>query len=304
MTDEKDNQDTGEETPDADGPRAGERLRKARRAHEMSVADVAKELHLDEYKIRALEQNQFDVLGAPVFAKGHLRKYAQLVHVDIDDVLADYYALDRASAAPPVVGDIRKPSREIAVGPWIVAIGVVLALAFVYWYFVNGSDAEAPPPESPPDARPAGTGQEPETAALPATGAPSVTGEPAVPPVGITSEAPAEVMNEAPGETAGDAPARPAPTTVDSPPSSDDGDVRLVLRFTGECWTEISDASGRRLYFDLGRDGRVVDVSGEPPLAVLLGNVDNVSVEVNGDDYAINASDRRGQTAQFTIQAP
>ena len=38
---------------------------------------------------RALERNEFDVLGAPVFAKGYLRKYAQLVHVNSDDVLAE-----------------------------------------------------------------------------------------------------------------------------------------------------------------------------------------------------------------------
>ncbi len=46
---------------------------------------MAKELHLDEPKVQALEENQFDVLGAPVFAKGHLRKYAELVGVPVDD---------------------------------------------------------------------------------------------------------------------------------------------------------------------------------------------------------------------------
>ena len=54
--------------------------------------------------MQALEENRFDVLGAPVFAKGHLRKYADLVGVPIEDVLADYYSLNRAVGAPPVVG--------------------------------------------------------------------------------------------------------------------------------------------------------------------------------------------------------
>ena len=49
-----------------------------------AVVEVAKELHFDEPKVRALERNDFEVLGAPVFAKGHLRKYAQLVGVDED----------------------------------------------------------------------------------------------------------------------------------------------------------------------------------------------------------------------------
>ena len=61
---------------------AGERLAIARREQQIPVIEIAKELHLDEPKVRALERNEFDVLGAPVFAKGHLRKYAQLVDVD------------------------------------------------------------------------------------------------------------------------------------------------------------------------------------------------------------------------------
>jgi ribosome-binding protein aMBF1 (putative translation factor) len=61
---------SNDENESEDGPVGGERLRAARRANDISVRDVAKELHLDEYKVRALEKNEFDVLGAPVFAKG------------------------------------------------------------------------------------------------------------------------------------------------------------------------------------------------------------------------------------------
>jgi cytoskeleton protein RodZ len=89
MTDEKEKPD--DETPDAtaEGPVGGERLAEARRAKQISVLEIAKELHVEEAKIRALETNEFDVLGAPVFAKGHLKKYSQLVGVNHDDVLAD-----------------------------------------------------------------------------------------------------------------------------------------------------------------------------------------------------------------------
>lgn len=81
-------------------------------------------------------------------------------------------------------------------------------------------------------------------------------------------------------------------------------EIRLTLSFTGECWTEITDANGRRLFFDLGRDGRNVNVSGQAPLSVLFGNADSVSVQVNGSDYAISPADRRGETASFTISSP
>ena len=98
MNDEQDK--SVEQTPGRDAPQCGERLAEARREQLFSVLEVAKELHLDEPKVRALERNDFDVLGAPVFAKGHLRKYAQLVGVDEADVFADYYAMTRSAGTP------------------------------------------------------------------------------------------------------------------------------------------------------------------------------------------------------------
>ncbi|MFQ5982984.1 MAG: DUF4115 domain-containing protein, partial [Woeseiaceae bacterium] len=79
------------------------------------------------------------------------------------------------------------------------------------------------------------------------------------------------------------------------------GTVELMLSFSGDCWTEVSDASGRRLFFDLGTEGRTVTLTGVEPLGVLLGDSSNVSVRVNGFDYSIPAANRRGNTARLTI---
>jgi cytoskeleton protein RodZ len=76
------------------------------------------------------------------------------------------------------------------------------------------------------------------------------------------------------------------------------------VTFLGDCWTEITDASGRRLFFQLGRSGRTVNVSGAAPLNVLFGDADNVDIRVNGEDFTIPAANRRGRTARLTISAP
>jgi cytoskeleton protein RodZ len=75
----------------------------------------------------------------------------------------------------------------------------------------------------------------------------------------------------------------------------------LRLAFRGDCWTEVTDANGQRLYFGLGTSGDEVTVSGEPPLNVLLGSSENVSVFVDGAAYPIPASARRGETARLTL---
>ncbi|MDH3748736.1 MAG: DUF4115 domain-containing protein [Gammaproteobacteria bacterium] len=294
MSEEIENKDVGDIPPEAREPLAGERLAEARRQQQITVLEVAKELHLDEMKVRALEQNKFETLGAPVFAKGHLRKYAQLVGVSIDDLLADYYQLNRASGMPPVVGKVRKQAREVSPGPWIAAIIVVLVVATSYWYFVvrDASVTVAPQIATEPqalDIEPAPVVDE-QIIDAPAPEASGLEDSPPDQPVVLPDSAPEVIESQPVAEPVSQALA--------------EGEVRLTMRFSGDCWTEISDASGRRLFFDLGRNGRNVNVSGRGPLSVLFGNAENVAVSVNGEDYTIAAADRRGRTARLTIYAP
>ena len=288
MNDETEQQHAKGQVTEADkaqGPLAGERLAAARRAQQITVLEVAKELHLDEPKVRALEQNNFDVLGAPVFAKGHLRKYAMLVGVDNDDVLQDYYRLNRAAGMPPVVGKVRKLARQSSPGPWIAMIVIFVIAAAAYWWFVV---AATPPPMMQDD-----------TVIVPPVDdamAPANDGSDPAEPIALL-EADPEMSDEAVFISLAEQAMPPAFTTQ---PVAD-GQVRLTMTFSGDCWTEISDASGRQLYRDLGRDGSSVNVSGQAPLSVLLGNADNVRVRINGTDYAISPADREGQMARLTI---
>lgn len=292
MSDETEKRDVEEQAAEVgktEGPLAGERLALARREQQITVLEVAKELHLDEPKVRALEQNKFDVLGAPVFAKGHLRKYATLVGVNIDDVLQDYYRLNRSAGMPPVVGKIRKPAGKSSPGLWIAMIIVVIIAAAAYWWFVvNVATSVAPnTPDTGVIARPN------DAEYVPGNDGGVVAEAVELPEVRVESKVPAF-----------DAPAvQTVPATVIEQPIAD-GQVRLTINFSGDCWTEISDANGQRLFFDLGQDGRSVDVSGQAPLSVLFGNADNVSLRVNGADYVVAPADRRGRTARLTIQIP
>ncbi|MDX1515667.1 MAG: DUF4115 domain-containing protein [Woeseiaceae bacterium] len=288
MSDDNDTRAEREDSAPASGPLAGERLAEARRKQQITMLEVAKELHLDEPKVQALEQNKFEVLGAPVFAKGHLRKYAELVGVDGDEILADYYALNRSAGVPPVVGKVRKQARELSPGPWLAVIAILIVAAAAYWYFVVW---QPQPAAAPPDTAPAETAPQPALPE-PAEPRPAETGADPLPDDAISGQA----------TTPAAEPAEPVEVTREPPPVPP-GQVQLTMTFTGECWTEISDANGRRLFFDLGREGRVARISGEAPLSALFGNADNVRIEVNGEAFDIPAGSRRGQTARLTIAA-
>ena len=278
------------------GPLGGERLRAAREEQQIAILEIAKELHLDEPKVKALERNEFDSLGAPVFAKGHLRKYAELVGVDERDILADYHELTRSAGMPPVVGKRRRTGSELSPGPWIALILLLIAVAFAYWWFTAGRDMststvapeEAAPADSAEIAAPADSPAEPADVVVdtPADAGPDTLDETAVP----ADEPPLAVPVP---EEASDAPVEPVVPA--------EGGAVLTLSFAEDCWTEVTDSSGARLFFELGRAGTSVTVEGTAPLSVLLGSADGVSVEINGEPYAIRAADRRGRTARLTL---
>jgi len=285
-------------TPDADanGPLGGERLAVARRAHEISASDIAKELHLDEPKVRALEQNNFELLGAPVFAKGHLRKYAELVGVSTDDIIADYYRLNQTAGAPPVVGPARKFERDYAPVSWIaVALVVIIVASASYWWFTRD-------PEQSPVVR--------TQAAVLAPFASDASDEPVQEETAETAEIlpepePLVTAEELPptdtmlvSSTAADFESEPLVEDVSLLPQ-----VHVELSLSGDCWTEVSDASGRRLFYDLGTAGRVVALAGDEPLQIVLGNSENVSINVEGRDYPISDHVRRGSLTRLTINS-
>jgi cytoskeleton protein RodZ len=329
MTDEKDKPDTESPEAEAEGPVGGERLAEARRAKQISVLEIAKELHVEEAKIRALENNEFEVLGAPVFAKGHLKKYSQLVGVNGDDVMADYYRLTRSQEMPPLVIKHKKPKREPSPGPWIGAFLLVVLLALAYWMLVERPLATQPAPAVSAPAtsgvtRPPASARADDAEDAPAAGTPMEENADAPPLERDTDAPPQEEIADA-----ADPAEQPLPDTPTSQPPAEDvartvtgvqqplpaaaqetaapaagGDnVRLSVTFLGDCWTEITDASGRRLFFQLGRSGRTVNLSGAAPLNVLFGDADNVDIRVNGEDFTIPAANRRGRTARLTISA-
>lgn len=284
------------------GPLCGERLRAARRDNDISIRDIAKELHLDEPKVRALEENNFAALGAPVFAKGHMRKYAELVGVDIDDVLADYYQLERATGAPPVVGLKGKVPRDISLGPWIATIVVLLVAAgAAYWWFnrapVEISSARVEPATLAPFVA------ENEIDAEPAEDAEIGTDDTELADSLSTDEPVAEEVLAEENELSPSEPIIPVQEPISSAPSSLP-QVRVELSYSGDCWTEVSDASGRRLFYDLGSAGRVVPLGGDAPLRIVLGDSANVSITVEGRDYQIPDSARSGRLARLTINRP
>ncbi len=76
---------------------------------------------------------------------------------------------------------------------------------------------------------------------------------------------------------------------------------QVTLRYSADSWTEVYDASGSRLFYDVGAANSVQTVVGTPPLRVVLGNASGVSVEYNGHSKPIASLSRPDGSVQFSI---
>jgi cytoskeleton protein RodZ len=120
-------------------PSPGALLRTARESRGLSIEEAADRLRLNEALVLAMEEDRFGLLGAPVFARGHLRNYAVLVGAPERQVMEAFE-----------VGDVPEPTflpalertpaaRPRARAGWIaVAILLAAVAAAAAWWWVRG----------------------------------------------------------------------------------------------------------------------------------------------------------------------
>jgi cytoskeleton protein RodZ len=112
-------------------------------------------------------------------------------------------------------------------------------------------------------------------------------------------------------------PLSPAPTApvVSTPPASASvtptippaaaaapvaGQGQVQLQFTADCWTQVSDGTGKVLLSGLKRKGENVSVSGKPPFSVRLGFARGAQVSYNGQVVDV-APFTSGETARLKL---
>lgn len=107
----------------------GAYLRELRVAKGLSLEAVARASRVGERYLDALERDALDELPAPVFTKGFIRAYCQVLGEPPDEALARYRELISESQQPAAPVLIQPPRREPrARGP--VLISLVLLIVF------------------------------------------------------------------------------------------------------------------------------------------------------------------------------
>jgi cytoskeleton protein RodZ len=242
---------------------AGAVLHAERRRQSMSLGDVSRQLKLSVRQVEALERDDFEPFGGPVFVHGFLRNYAKLLGLDPEPLLrAADEKLAPLTAPPPIEPEaevVRRPrsSRKGLLGAiaGLALVGIVLGL-------LGLNERRGPPTEV----------------------ADSEVG--AAAPV-VSQRAPAQAQAPTAEQAAG---ASSEPIRV--------GVVRMV--FEQESWVEIRDRAGNTIFGQLNPAGSRRRASGEPPLSIVIGNAAGVRLTYNDEDVDL-APHTRVDVARLTL---
>lgn len=246
----------------------GQTLREAREAQGLSVEEVATRLRLMQRQVDAIEADDFSSLGQPVFARGFVRNYAKLLDLPPEALLARMAGDSsdtRVVTQPP-----SPPPHSWLSSPWLILLmlGLVVAVAvpIALYLWLNSDSGED------------------ELQTVPAL--PAVTrGAPAVAPPAADSATESAVPAELPAEPPKAAVVVPAPEQpVAAAASTEASSPARVLNFEfgGESWVEIRDGSGRMVHRQLNTPGSQVEVTGQPPFDLVVGNAAQVRMTYNG----------------------
>jgi len=280
------------------GESLGDKLRIAREQRALSLDQVADAMHLDEAIIVALEQGHFETLGAPVYVRGHLKAYAQLLGLSADEIVGDF----QSGVPEPIVAPVLQRSgiTPATINPVLLAGGALaIVLGLLLGMYVLFDSDDPGDIVATNDSIGILAADVPARTTLPADDAVEIVREAPVPDVRRTVALP-EIVSEPQEPVVEEEDVAAAPAEAETPASRPVATMRLGLQFNQESWVEISDAN-RRLLFGLQREGYRREITGEPPFNLLIGNAHGVALTIDDEPFDVPASRMRGKVARFEI---
>ena len=295
----------------------GQMLSAARVQQNLTQREVAETLHITMHYVNAIEHDEHDKLPGAVFAKGYIKRYAEIMALDETAVMVAYEGLGYASP-PAIVGtgrNTRKP-RRVGKSLWAVAASaaVFISLFLGLWAW-NGEDADTPAgslgpalsesPESPGPAQP--------LTAMPAAPAESDSAsrraaaavrDPLSLPLASPQQATVDGREVSGPVNRAEIDERNASGLDSAEPATvveGEGEDTLKLSFSGTSWIEVRDSGDGDRYRELRMAGDVLEIKGVAPFDVFLGDAPRIRLSLNGNDIDLSQEPRIDNSVQLTV---
>lgn len=276
----------------------GQLLSQGRLQAGLTQEQVAKELYMTVYKVKALESDDYSRLSSDTFARGYIRAYANLVKVDVVLALAAYDQLIeglKPKTTTPVQVVVAESGHR---GAWqfLAVIGAFfLGLWLIsVWFFDNRSEAEyrvASPAISSAAVVETSSSLAASLVAVSEVNQSSISAAAVTTsdakPIANASSSSALKLETVAGATsvAGSNASVSSIALVQKNVSSSSkkmGLDEINFSFRAESWLEVSDSRGDVLATELQPAGSKIKLVGLAPFDVKLGNAPAVDIQLNG----------------------
>ena len=311
----------------------GVRLRNAREQLGLSQQAVAERLCLKVSTVRDIEEDKAPAELASTFLRGYIRSYAKLVHIPEEELLPmmEKQAPVRAAKVAPMqsfsLGKRRKKRDGWLMSfTWLVLF-VVIGLTGAWWWQNHKAQQEEITTMADQSSaelnNSAGEGAQSiplntdtsatasETPAATANTLDTTTAQTAAPAVNQTAQAPADTAVVSPSQANVEtAPATTANNAVQPLPSDPAGVTAapadpnaLVMNFNADCWLEVTDATGKKLFSGLQRKDGTLNLAGQAPYKLKIGAPAAVQIQFQGKPVDLSRFIRTNQVARLTLNA-
>jgi cytoskeleton protein RodZ len=280
-------------------------LRRTRESMRVGLPEVAEALRIRVGYLEAIETGAFERLPGPVYAVGFVRTYAEFLSLDGEEAVRRF---KRDRQGRDGQSDLSFPApiaeRSIPGGRILLTALVLAVCGYGLWYYLARGGYQRPEqvaavPAALTQSPLASDAATPAPAATPATQAPkaAAAGEKPSTDTALTSPTPPRTATELPPPPALAAqtsalPLPPQPEDATSAPpqaaapghtyGAPDGPVRVILRFTGDCWMQVKDGNQDVVFSKLLHAGDIYRVPDQPSLSLRVGDSDALAIWADG----------------------
>lgn len=307
----------------------GVRLRNAREQLGLSQQAVAERLCLKVTTVRNIEDDKAPADLASTFLRGYIRSYARLVHIPEEELLPmiEKQAPVRTAKVAPMqtyaLGKRRKKRDGWLMSfTWLVLF-VVVGLTGAWWWQNHKAQQEeitTMADQSSAELNASGEGQNVplnnESATAPAevqdsASTPIEAPAPAAPSSVTTNNSQVVAPSQAaidnnpvaqPSATANGTALPTGEAGVTTAATSADANA-LVMSFTGDCWLEVTDATGKKLFSGVQRKDASLHLAGTAPYKLKIGAPSAVQIQYQGKPVDLSRFIRTNQVARLTLNA-
>lgn len=297
------NNEEQERQPEVLAEEWGARLTSVRESRSISIEQAAVDLNLPVEYLRCIEAGRLEGLPSMVFAKGYIRAYLKMLGMDdIDACVAEYVAIHGEGTSSGAIRPVSRVRQQVKMGDplmklftWVFILAI-LGVSIWWWQTqYGGFDAATAPEGESVDSAASATDAgdvvmlENGTATL---ALPTLDDSPVDESLSnktVVVEEQAELTEEEQKALQDAIDATPKPAEVGTVVSGSNqvvdanAEITISADFVAECWVSIKDGDGKKLFNNLRGKGQSINVTGKPPLNILIGAADAVgSFRYNG----------------------